>query len=29
MASMRDIHNIHRHPENDSGGPTDPPIEEM
>lgn len=26
---MREIYNIHRHPENDAGGPTDDPIEKM
>lgn len=29
MSGMRGIYNSHRHPENDSGGPTDTPNEEM
>lgn len=29
MAGMRDIYNGHDHPENDSGGPTDPPNQDM
>lgn len=29
MNDMRDIYNIHTHPENDSGGPTDPPNQSM
>lgn len=29
MSGMRDIYNGHDHPENDSGGPTDPPNQEM
>lgn len=29
MHDMREIYNIHHHPENDSGGPTDQPNEQM
>lgn len=29
MAHMRSVYNTHTHPENDSGGPTDPPIQGM
>lgn len=29
MAAMREVHNVHVHPENDSGGPTDSPNETM
>lgn len=29
MLGMRDIYNTHTHPENDAGGPTSAPIEEM
>jgi len=29
LDGMRDIYNIHVHPENDSGGPTDPPTTPM
>ena len=29
MHGMREIYNIHEHPENDSGGPTDNPNEQM
>lgn len=29
MNGMRDIYNTHTHPENDGGGPTDPPLQEM
>ncbi|ABA89055.2 phage baseplate assembly protein V, putative [Syntrophotalea carbinolica DSM 2380] len=29
MAADRDIYNSHKHPENDSGGPTDTPDQEM
>lgn len=29
MASMRETYNIHTHNENDGGGPTDPPVQEM
>jgi len=29
MADMRETYNIHKHPENDSGGPTDEPNEQM
>lgn len=29
MGNMRDIYNSHTHDENDSGGPTEPPNEEM
>lgn len=29
MHNMREVYDTHRHPENDSGGPTDEPIEKM
>jgi len=29
MEEMRNTHNVHTHPENDAGGPTDPPLEQM
>lgn len=29
MSEMRDVYNSHTHPENDSGGPTDPPNQGM
>lgn len=29
MAAMRVAHNSHTHPENDGGGPTDPPLQQM
>lgn len=29
MQSMREVYDIHTHPENDGGGPTDEPVERM
>lgn len=29
MRAMRDVYNLHKHPENDGGGPTDDPNEQM